>query len=33
VHYVAEAAGLAHRTENKKTVVLRHRGPCRPAVE
>jgi len=27
VHYVAEAAGLAHRTENKKTVVIRHKGP------
>ena len=33
VHYVAEAEGLAHRTVDKKTVVLRHKGPCRPAVE
>ena len=32
VHYVAETEGLAHRTVDKKTVVLRHRGPCRPAV-
>lgn len=33
VHYVAESHGLAHRTEAKKSVIIRHRGPCRPAAD